>query len=119
MESGHLIKPLSGKGKSISYMVIPGCIKVTWGDSKFSFPDTMKKDILDQYFIDPNSWYPLGASADKPIKGGLGEFIQNNFRGYTPRHASSIAAIMVEEGLLANRGKKPIVLKKISELPGR
>lgn len=31
--------------------------------------------ILDDFLIKKNEWYYLGASMDKPIVGGLGEYI--------------------------------------------
>lgn len=48
-----------------------------------------------------------------PINGGLGEYIQKNFSRLTPRHASAIAAIMVQENLIECRGKKPLELRKL------
>lgn len=47
----------------------------------------------------------------EPIKGGFGEFI-SNYPALTPRHASAIAAIMVNEGDLNYRCSKLIELRK-------
>ena len=58
-------------------------------------------------------WYILGAGMTDPIKGGLGEYIQKNFKPLSPRHASAIAAIMVKEQLLDYKGLKPILLKRV------
>jgi hypothetical protein len=68
--------------------------------------------ILNEYFADSDEWHPLGASMDKPIEGGFGEYVQNNFDKLSSRHASAIAAILVNEGLVLAKGKKPIYLKR-------
>jgi hypothetical protein len=112
MPKNHL-KPLSGRGSTISYSENPNGFEVLWGRLKFTIPSTMVEDILHKYFAEQDRWYQLGASMDNPIKGGLGEFIQDNYWGFTPRHASAIAAILVNENLLSFRGKKPIELKLI------
>ena len=111
MKSEIYLKPLSGGGKQITYKDTPDGKEILWGNLRFKIPNTMIDDILNYYFADPDKWYPLGASFDTPIKGGLGEYIQNNHKGYTPRHASAVVAIMVNEDLLTCRGKKPIELK--------
>ena len=69
------------------------------------------KDILDNFFIDLDKWYLLGACEDNPTKNGLGEFLLRY--KFTARHASVIAAIMGSEGLIQFRGIRPIELKKI------
>lgn len=48
----------------------------------------------------------------EPISGGLGEFV-TKFQGFTPRHVSAIAAIIVEEGSITARGNKPIELRRV------
>lgn len=48
----------------------------------------------------------------EPIEGGLGKFLLENHK-LSPRYASLIAAVMVNESLLSFKGKKPIMLKKI------
>lgn len=58
-------------------------------------------------------WYPLGASMDNPMQNGLGMFLEDNFKMLSPRHASAIAAILVNENLITFKGKKPILLKKL------
>jgi len=68
----------------------------------------------DNYFKDLAAWYPLGASMTAPANGGLGEYIQKNLSRLTPRYASAIAAIMVEQNLIECRGKKPIELRKLN-----
>lgn len=47
-----------------------------------------------------------------PIKGGLGEYI-DQYTLLSPRHASAIAAIMVNERHLTFKGIKPILLRKL------
>jgi hypothetical protein len=113
MKPEHKISTLSGRGKAITYKDIPDGKNVLWGNTHFKLPNSMIADILNNYLIDRDRWYPLGADFKVPIKGGLGEYINNNYKGYSPRHASAIASIMVDENLLTFRGKKPIELKKI------
>lgn len=108
------VYPLSGRGKRISWQTIENGRLVTWGNTTFDLKNEMINDILNNYFIDAEKWYPLGASMTDPISGSLGEYIQNKFTNLTPRHASAIAAIMVKyDHLLEEKGKKPIMLKKI------
>ncbi|MCF8001713.1 MAG: hypothetical protein K9K76_07660 [Halanaerobiales bacterium] len=108
-----LTKTLSGRGKNITY-VYKDCsdkLEITWGDSKFTLSISQIDSILNQFFVD-DEWYPLGSSMTNPMEDGLGNFIANNFDNLTSRHASAIAAILVNENLIANEGAKPIKLKK-------
>ncbi len=109
------IKPLSGRGKNIEYEKANNKYKIKWGEQKddLILTETDFQMILNKYFIDENNWYPLGANMDKPISGGLGEFLTKNFEKLTPRHASAIAAIMHNENLILAKEKKLILLKKI------
>ncbi len=111
---GKMLLPLSGSGKPISWENHAGGRQVTWGDTKFHLPNELIEDILKNYFKNPTSWYVLGASMDDPVKGGLGEYIQNKTT-LTPRHASAIAAIMVYENLIEAKGKRPIKLRKLAD----
>jgi len=104
--------PLSGRGKQIYYTNYESGRKVAWGSMYFDLPDALIDDILDNFFVELNKWYPLGASMTEPIKNGLGKYIQERVPPFTPRHASAIAAIMVQDNLIDFRGKKPIELKK-------
>ena len=81
---------------------------------RFGLTNAQISKILNSYFAVPGHWYPLGASEDDPIPGGFGEFLQGTFQGFTPRHASAIAAVLVDLGYLDFRGKKPVYLRKIS-----
>ncbi|ACB83964.1 hypothetical protein [Natranaerobius thermophilus] len=110
------IKPLSGRGKQISYKKLTHNLEITWGEAKFNVTKEQITHIMKNFFIDDGTWYPLGASMDQPIKGGLGEFIKENFKGLTPRHATAIAAVMENEELILVKGNKPIMLKKQSDL---
>ncbi len=106
--------PLSGRGKAITYESVPSKGKVVnWGSLKFYLTDEIIDKILNNFFVDFEKWYSLGASFDNPIEGGLGEFITQVYKQFTPRHASAIDAIMVNEHLITYKGKKPIELKKI------
>ena len=110
--SKRLSAPLSGFGKPISWMKCPNGRRINWGKTKFELSDKYVDDILNSYFKDSDAWYPLGASMDNPIVGGFGEYIQKNIPSLTPRHASAIAAIMVDDNLIDHKGKKPIMLRK-------
>ena len=107
------LKPLSGQGKEITYQAVPGGRLVHWGETSFNMSDDLVVKIMDELFKD-YGWYPLGASMTDPTPGGLGEFIDLEPR-LTPRHASAIAAIMVDDGLLEYRGTKPIELRKVKQ----
>ena len=106
------IKPLSGRGKDIIYTYNKDVIEVKWADTKLNLRRSIVKDIIDNFFIDKDKWYLLGACEDNPIKNGLGDFITLRHK-LTPRHSSVIAAIMFSEGLIQYRGIRPIELKKI------
>lgn len=115
LEAGiKLTMPLSGRGKPVMYWVDEegGC-SVQWGNISFMVTLENIKKILCEYFRDNREWYPLGASMTQPVTGGLGEYIQEKFPPMGPRHASAIAAVMVNEGWLVAQGKNPIKLRKI------
>jgi len=63
--------PLSGRGTTIYYEDYSNGFNVKWGKIKFSISDTLIKDILENFFLEKNEWYPLGASETVPMKGGL------------------------------------------------
>lgn len=108
------IYPLSGSGKLISLSECPGGRRVTWGDIRFDLLDKKIKDILNIYF-QGDKWYALGASMTAPTPGGLGEYVRNQYAAFTPRHASAIAAIMVNDGLLefTQEARKVMLRKRI------
>jgi len=105
--------PLSGRGKPIYWQNHSGGRRVRWGIIRFNLSDGLTSDILNDYFRDRRTWYPLGASMTNPIRGGLGEYVQKNCASLTPRHASAIAAILVQDNLIESRGNKPIELRKL------
>jgi len=105
--------PLSGKGKKIYYEKENKLIKIKWSKLKFSISQEIINKIIKDFFIDAKTWYILGAGMTDPIKGGLGVYVQKNFKSLSPRHASAIAAIMVKEQLLDYKGLKPILLKRV------
>lgn len=114
MPDRQILYPLSGSGKPISWKNYNGGRRVFWGNIVFNLPNDLIENILDNYFKDFETWYPLGASETEPMRRGLGEYVQKNFPSLTPRHASAIAAVMVYDRLLEFRGKKPIVLRKLN-----
>jgi len=70
---------------------------ITWNNSELAFPAALLTDILENFFK-TSGWYHLGASMTDPIKGGLGDFLQNRqhvWEQHSPRFASMVAAIMV------------------------
>jgi len=105
--------PLSGRGKPIYWQSHYGGRRVHWGTIRFHLSDRLTNDILNDYFRDRRTWYPLGASMTNPVRGGLGEYVQKNFPSLTPRHASAIAAILVQDNLIESRGNRPIELRKL------
>lgn len=113
MVSKYKVIPLSGCGTEIIYEKEYKEWDVKWGTINFKIKYEYLADIMNDFFVDSNEWYPLGASMDKPIKGGLGEYVKDNIPFLTPRHASAIAAILYNENLISVKGKKPLYLKKV------
>ena len=105
-------RPISGRGSEIKYE--HGYI-IKWGKTKFIVLYTLIDDILKNFFTDKNRWYPLGASETNPMPKGLGAYINSKSINLNPRHASAIAAIMCEEKMIEAKGKKPVLLKKITK----
>ena len=85
---------------------------VLWGDLTFELSNEMIRTILEKFFVEPGRWYLLGASMTEPDPAGLGSFVRKTFPSFSPRHASAIAAILVDESFVIFRGRKPIELKK-------
>lgn len=106
--------PLSGRGKPVLYSVTAeGIYSLKWGNISFIITREQVNKILQEYFRERDEWYPLGASMTEPIPGGLGEFIQREIPPLGPRHASAIAAMMVNEVWLEAKGKNPITLRRV------
>ncbi|MFH1877792.1 MAG: hypothetical protein ABH883_03200 [Candidatus Omnitrophota bacterium] len=103
--------PLTG-GEKITWEDNTGEKRICWGKTKFSFSEAEINNVLQEFFKNKNTWYPLGASMTAPMSGGLGKYIQGRYPSLTPRHASAIAAIMQHEKQIESRGKRPIELKK-------
>jgi len=109
----QVTRPLSGHGKPIDWQSYHEGRRVHWGATCFHLSDRLTNDILNNYFRDRRTWYPLGACAPNPMRGGLGEYVQRNSTSLTPRHASAIAAILVQDNLIESRGNRPIELRKL------
>jgi len=108
------IFPLSGRGKEIIYEVVNNIRNVKWGSAKFKLSDSVIDDILENFFLETNKWYPLGADEVNPMLGGLGRYLELKYRkDLTPRHASAVASIMHHEGLIEHKNNNPILLKKV------
>jgi hypothetical protein len=110
----YTIQPLSGRGQAIIVHRDPPFRRVLWGDLTFELSNGMIRTILDSFFAEHGRWYLLGASMTKPDPAGLGSFVRKKFPSFSSRHASAISAIMVHEGFVSFRGRKPIELKKIA-----
>lgn len=104
------LRPLSGRGLDIIVEYAENDIYICWGTVTFKIKKEVIEDIKINFFKHKDEWYSLGACVDSPIKNGLGEYIVKKHK-LTPRHASVIAAIMYNEGLIEFRGKKPIELR--------
>jgi hypothetical protein len=107
-----IFRPLSGRGKPIKANRVKGGWALLWGDFPFMVTDSLQAEVLSEFFVDPNRWYPLGASMTEPPPNGLGSFLKRKHPSLSPRCASLIAALMVNEGLLEFRGAKPIELRR-------
>ena len=106
--------PLSKRGKDIKYNFKNSLniLEIIWGSDKITLSIKQIHNILNEFFVTDDKWYPLGSSMTDPMENGLGKFIDDNFNSLTPRHASVIAAVLVNENILTNKGAKPIELKK-------
>ena len=107
------ILPLSGRGEEITYKVVGDTRRATWGGTPFRLPDSTIDGILKKFFIEVDKWYPLGADEESPMSGGLGEFLQSEYKDLSSRHASAVAAIMHHEGLIEFKDGRPILLRKM------
>lgn len=106
------IFPISGRGKEIIYNFVDGSRDIKWGNTKFKLSGSKINDILEHFFAENSKWYPLGADEIKPLPNGLGAYLETKYKGFTPRHASVVAAIMHHEGLIEHKDQKPILLRK-------
>ncbi len=104
--------PLSGRGKQINYEYVKDGFDLKWGKTSFHIPNSLIDDIMKNFLIDKNEWYPLGADEMNPMPKGLGSFINSKHIGLNPRHASAVAAVMFEEKLIETMSQKPILLKR-------
>ncbi len=107
------IYPLSGNGKLIFYESKEYDLIIKWGNQKIKISIDLVNDIMKNYFVDFKVWYPLGAGMTNPLKGGLGEYLNNNYPQLNPRYASVLAAIMIHEGLIEAKDLKPILIRKL------
>jgi len=106
---------LSGTGSLVNWSRQAHGYHVEWGGSKFTLTFAQIEVILDEFFPAGCDWKKLGASETDPPPDGLGRFLSDRFTGFTPRHASAIATILVHEQLIDFHGKKPILLRRIDE----
>ncbi|SFS03890.1 hypothetical protein [Anaeromicropila populeti] len=108
------ISTLTKENKNISYYLENNIYYVKWATkTEFEITKTELDFILEEFFTVKEQWYLLGASETNPILEGFGKFIDDNFKKFTPRHASAIAAILVDIGILDSYGKRPVKLRKL------
>ncbi|MHB8277399.1 MAG: hypothetical protein ACYDIA_07075 [Candidatus Humimicrobiaceae bacterium] len=105
--------PLSGRGKQINYEYVKDGFDVTWGKSPFHIPNFLIDDIMKNFFIDKNEWYPLGADPKNSMPKGLGYFIKSKRVKLNPRHACAVVAIMHNEKMIDFKDGSPMLLKKL------
>lgn len=86
---------------------------VKWGEkTEFEFTQSEVNNMLNNFFVSENQWYPLGASETSPMPDGFGKYLDDNYEKLSPRHASAISAILVDRDILVSRGMRPVELKK-------
>lgn len=107
----RLLAPLSGRGQPISYVRNGRVRHVRWGSIVFLLPDDLVNAICTHFLRDEDKWYLLGADMVSPPPGGLGDYLRRH-SALSPRHASAVAAILVDDGLVDARGRRPIELRK-------
>lgn len=109
------INTLTGSKNKIEYVKNKSEYNVVWSKTKFRITTIEIADILNYYFINIDIWLPLGAGMTKPTPGGLGEYISKKNKALTPRHASAIAPIMVNEGFIEYKKEgNAILLRKLA-----
>ncbi len=106
------IKPLNKRGIEINYVYTEDTLEVQWGKTNFKIRKTIIDEILNDYLVDKNEWYPVGANIEEPLSGGLGAYVNARYQ-YSPKYAGALAAIMHAEKLVRIQGKRPIELQKI------
>jgi hypothetical protein len=104
------ISTLSSHGGIVQYRAEDGGYRIQWEKTTYYLGDNMLRQIMT--FFGDGEWRPMGASQDRPMADGLGAFLEKVF-SISPRYASAIAPILVNEGFLEFRGKRPIFLRKI------
>jgi len=110
----HSINTLSGRGNTVNYTKkSDGNYGVTWGKASFIITQEIIDDFLANFFAVKDNWYKLGSSLEPIIEDGFGYYLYNKHIGLSPKHASAVAAIMVNEKLLEYSGTKPILLRRI------
>lgn len=105
------ISTLARKKNNILYCCVQDEFFVQWGKMKFSVTGDMLNTILQEFFSD-GAEKMMGASETDPPQDGFGWYLHDRFPQYTPRHASAIAAIMCDLGVLDYRVKKAVYLRK-------
>lgn len=100
---------LSGNGEKITYT---GCLdngyEYKWGGASYSFNSEMLAELINNFSGKEN--VPLGASQDRNgPEDSLGIWL-NDAHGINPRTGSAIAAILVNDGHITSKGKRPIFL---------
>ncbi|MGZ8983025.1 MAG: hypothetical protein ACXW11_03605 [Methylotenera sp.] len=110
----EIVSTLSGNGEKIIYTgTLTDGYECKWGGASYSFNSEMLTEMVDNFSGKEN--VPLGASQDRNgPEDSLGIWL-NDAHGLNPRTGSAIAAILVNDGLISSKGKRPIFLN-FSEL---
>jgi len=110
------VSTLRGSNNTIKYEKGELGYNVIWGKTPFCIESRDINDILNNFFVNQNEWYPMAPGMIDPKPGGLGEFVEGNISKLHSKHASAIAAIMVHEGFLERKNiGTAIYLRKITD----
>lgn len=108
------ISTLRGSNNNIKYDKDELGYSVIWGKTHFSFTNGDINTILKDFFVNKEEYYPLAPDMVNPKPGGLGEFVEEKINKLHSKHASAIAAIMVNERYLERKDiGRAIYLRKL------
>lgn len=119
MKSINTLKKLETNEFSIKYRIENNTINAIWKNTKYLLDYKMIKDIRNDFFVEKDKWYNLGASMTEPNQEGLGAFIiwnnikQIDGKKLKSRDASLIGAIMYDLREIEAKGKRPIKVRKL------
>lgn len=112
MQITKKITTLNGSNNNIEYRLDNGIYIIKWGITPVQFSSQTIDRIMHELFEDDMKWVPLGANFSNPTPGSLGEYIYKNKIYYSPKFASLIAAVMVEEDFLIYKRTRGFWLRR-------